>query len=56
MQIRLNEAAADKFFRKLLKSQESPPRVIITDKLKNYGAAKTILKGVHHRLHTGLNN
>ena len=33
------------------------PRVIITDKLKSYGAAKReILKGVEHRQHKGLNN
>jgi putative transposase len=34
MQSRRNEAAADKFLRKLLKPQESAPRVIVTDKLK----------------------
>ncbi|BCL78815.1 IS6 family transposase [Ktedonobacteria bacterium brp13] len=33
------------------------PRVIITDKLKSYGAAKReILPGVEHRQHKGLNN
>jgi putative transposase len=57
MQSRRNEAAADKFFRKLLKSQKEAPRVIVTDKLKSYGAAKKkILKGVEHRQHKGLNN
>ncbi|MEO0377220.1 MAG: IS6 family transposase [Cyanobacteria bacterium P01_A01_bin.17] len=57
MQSRRNEAAADKFFRKLLKPQEHPPRVLITDKPKSYGAAKKkILKGVDHRQHKGLNN
>jgi putative transposase len=57
MQNRRNEAAADKFFRKLLKPQDSAPRVIVTDKLKSYGAAKKkILKGVEHRQHKGLNN
>jgi len=35
----------------------SVPRVIITDKLKCYGAAKReILPGVEHRQHKGLNN
>jgi len=33
------------------------PRVLVTDKLKSYGAAKAkILSGVEHRLHKGLNN
>jgi putative transposase len=33
------------------------PRVIITDTLKRYGAAKReILPGVEHRQHKGLNN
>ena len=57
MQSRRNTAAATKFFRKLLKSQGFAPRVIITDKLKSYGAAKRqILKGVEHRQHKGINN
>ena len=57
MQSRRNAAAANKFFRKLLKSQGFATRVIITDKLKSYGAAKKmILKGVEHRQHKGLNN
>ncbi|EDX82805.1 hypothetical protein S7335_1108 [Synechococcus sp. PCC 7335] len=52
-----NKAAAKKFFRKLLKPAGFAPRVIITDKLKSYGAAKKeILKGVEHRQHKGLNN
>jgi putative transposase len=49
--------AAQRFFRKLLKGLHYVPRVIITDKLKNYGAAKReILSGVEHRQHKGLNN
>ena len=57
MQPRRNSAAAHKFFRKLLKSQGFAPRVIITDKLKSYAAAKKkVLKGVEHRQHKGLNN
>jgi putative transposase len=55
MQSRRNKAAAKTFFRKLLKTQGFAPRVIITDKLKSYGAAKKeILKGVEHRQHKGL--
>ncbi len=57
MQTRRNQRAANKFFRKLLKPQAAPPRVVVTDKLRSYGAAmKKILKGVDHRQHKGLNN
>src|SRR2546430_7997985 len=49
--------AAKKFFRKLLKGLTYVPRVLITDKLKSYGAAKReILPGVEHRQHRYLNN
>jgi putative transposase len=49
--------AAKKFFRKPLKGCQNIPRVIITDKLKSYGAAKQeILSGVEHRQHRYLNN
>jgi len=54
---RRNKQAAQKFVRKLLKGLPSVPRVIITDKLKSYGAAKReILPGVEHRQHRYLNN
>jgi putative transposase len=57
MQSRRDKGAAKTFFRKLLKTQGFAPRVIITDKLKSYGAAKKeILKGVEHRQHKRLNN
>ena len=57
MQRRRNKKAAKKFFRKLLKGLTYVPRVIITDKLKSYGAAKQeILPGVEHRQHRYLNN
>jgi putative transposase len=40
-----------------LKKQMRPPRVMITDKLASYAAAKRkILPGVEHRQHKGLNN
>jgi putative transposase len=56
-QSRRNTQAAKRFFRKLLKRLQYVPRVIITDKLKSYGAAKReILPGVEHRQHKGLNN
>jgi putative transposase len=52
-----NKKAAKKFFRKLLKGLTCVPRVIITDKLASYGAAKReILPGVEHRQHRYLNN
>ncbi|MEI6848050.1 MAG: IS6 family transposase [Chlorobiaceae bacterium] len=57
MQSRRNRKAALRFFRKLLKGLCYVPRVIITDKLKSYGAAKReIMPGVEHRQHKGLNN
>jgi transposase-like protein len=38
--------------RKLLKKQMRPPRVMITDKLASYGAAKRdVMPGVEHRQH-----
>ena len=57
VQSRRNTKAAKRFFRKLLKGLQYVPRVIITDKLRSYGAAKReILPGVEHRQHKGLNN
>ena len=57
VQLRRDSKAAKKFFKKLLKGLEYVSRVIITDKLKSYGAAKAeILPGVEHRQHKGLNN
>lgn len=49
--------AAKRFFRKLLKKQGFVPRVIVTDKLKSYEAAKKqVMPSVEHRAHKGLNN
>src|SRR5215467_9306995 len=57
VQSRRHKHAAKKCFRKLLKGCQYVPRVIITDKLKSYGAAKReILPGVEHRQHRYLNN
>src|SRR6266516_1534625 len=57
VQSRRNKHAAKRFFRKLLKGLTYVPRVIITDKLASYGAAKReILPGVEHRQHNRLNN
>ncbi len=57
VQSRRNKKAAKRFFRKLLRGLQYTPRVIITDKLKSYGAAKReMLPGVEHRQHKRLNN
>ncbi len=57
VQRRRNQAAARKFFRRLLKDLRYVPRVLITDKLASYGAAKReVLPSVEHRRHKGLNN
>ena len=47
--------AAHRFFRLLLKKQGFVPRVIVTDKLKSYEAArKQVMKNVEHRYSQGL--
>ena len=52
-----NTKAAKRLMRKLLKGQGQSPRVMITDKLRSYSAAKReIMPGVEHRSHKGLNN
>jgi putative transposase len=50
--------AAIRFFRKLLKANgRRHPRVIVTDKLRSYAAAKrVVMPGVAHRQHRYLNN
>ena len=56
VQSRRNTKEAKRFMRKLMK-QYGMPRVIITDKLRSYGAAKRDLApGLEHRSHKGLNN
>src|SRR5437588_12748171 len=57
VQSRRDTQAAKRLLRKLLKRQGCSPRVMITDKLASYGAAKKqIMPGVEHRQHKGLNN
>jgi putative transposase len=57
VQSRRDKKAAKRLLRKLLKKQGWAPRVLITDKLKSYAAAKReIMPGVEHRQHKGLNN
>jgi len=55
-QSRRNKRAASRFFRKLFKAF-GELRVIVTDKLKSYRAArKELAPGIEHRSHKGLNN
>jgi putative transposase len=57
VQNRRSAKAAKRFFRKLLKGLQYVPRVIVTDKLKSYGAAKrVILPEVEHWQSRYLNN
>jgi len=54
---RRNQAAAKRFFRKLLKGVQYVPRVVITDKLaSDHVARREVLPSVEHRRHKGLNN
>ena len=57
VQPRRDKRAAVKFLRKLLKGLTYVPRVVVTDKLASYGAAKReVLPSVEHRQHRRLNN
>jgi putative transposase len=57
VQRRRDTRAAQRLMRKLLKSAVTPPRVMVTDKLRSYGAAKAKMGlYVEHRQHKGLNN
>ena len=57
VQGRRDKKAAKKFFRKLLKGLRYVPRVIITDKLRSYSAAKAeVLPSVEHCQDKGQNN
>ena len=54
VQSRRDKRAAKRLLRKLLKRQGRPPRVLITDKLASYPAAKQeLMPGVEHRRHKG---
>src|SRR5215203_402815 len=55
VQSRRDKQAAKRLLRKLLKRQMRPPRVLITDKLASYSAAKAeVMPSVEHRRHKGL--
>ena len=50
VQARRDANAAKRFFKRLLKSLQYVPRVIVTDKLRSYGVAqRQLLPGVEHR-------
>ncbi|MGW5277816.1 IS6 family transposase, partial [Streptomyces sp. NPDC004044] len=57
VQNRRDKGAARRFFRRLMKRTRTVPRVIVTDKLRSYGAAhREVMPSVEHRSHKGLNN
>ncbi len=57
VQSRRNTRAAKRLLRKLLNRQCRAPRVMVTDKLASYGAARrVVMPSVEHRRHKGLNN
>jgi putative transposase len=57
VQGRRDKRVAKRLLRKLMKRQGRAPRVMITDKLASYSAARReVMPGVEHRRHKGLNN
>ncbi|WP_327749653.1 IS6 family transposase [Streptomyces europaeiscabiei] len=57
VQSRRDKAAARRFLRRLMKKTRTVPRVIVTDRLRSYGAAhREVMPCVEHRSHKGLNN
>ncbi len=57
VQPRRDAKAAKRFFKRLLRGLQYVPRVIVTDKLRSYGAAKReVLPDVEHRQSRYLNN
>ncbi|MEH0651929.1 IS6 family transposase [Streptomyces scabiei] len=57
VQNRRDKAAARRFFRRLMKKTHAVPRVIVTDKLRSYGAAhREVMPSVEHRQSKYLNN
>ncbi|WP_455711425.1 IS6 family transposase [Streptomyces hirsutus] len=57
VQNRRDTAAARRFFRPLMKNTGAVPRVVVTDKLRSYGAAhREVMSSVAHRQSKYLNN
>ncbi|MER6162868.1 IS6 family transposase [Streptomyces sp. NPDC001868] len=52
-----DKAAGRRCLRRLMKKTRMVPRVVVTDKLRSYGAAhREVMPSVEHRSHKGLNN
>jgi putative transposase len=57
VQSRRDTKAANRLLIRQLKKAGMPPKRIVTDKLRSYGAAKCeVMPAVEHRSHKGLNN
>ena len=57
VQSRRDRRAAERLLRKLIRKQARAPRVLVTDKLGSYGAARAGMNmKFEHRQHKGLNN
>jgi putative transposase len=57
VQSRRSKATALRCFRRPMKKTSAVPPVIVTDKLRSYGAAhREVMPSVDHRSHKGLNN
>jgi putative transposase len=57
VQSRRDTKAAKRFLARLMKKQRRVPRVMVTDKLRSYGAAqRELMRSVEHRSHKPLNN
>jgi putative transposase len=57
VQNRRDTAAAKRFFRRLMKNTGAVPRVIVTDRLRSYGAAhREVLFSAEHGQSQYLNN
>ena len=57
VQSRRDRRAAERLLRKLIGNQARAPRVMVTDKLRSYGAARDDMGMLFkHRQHKGLNN
>ncbi|MEW2077313.1 IS6 family transposase [Streptomyces sp. NPDC013433] len=57
VQNRRDKAAARRFLRRLMKKTRTAPRVIVTDRLRSYGAAhREVMSCVEHRQSKYLNN
>ncbi len=57
VQNRRDKTAARRFFRRPVKTARTVPRVVVTDRLRSYGAAhREVMPSIEHRSHKGLNN